>query len=466
MSIHLISAILRQPWYIEPDFVQAHAPLIAQFIQRGYVPVPGELREELSKKPYTIKAPVTGSTAGAVAAAKIQGSLRSGYNYNEAPAGSKAVIPIKGVLLKEDQDDGCGYFVAGTQTIASRIREADQHPNINGIILNIDSPGGSVAGIQSLADTIKNTQKPIIAFVDGMAASAGYFAASAADYIMLENESISAGCIGTMISIIDTQPYFEAMGVKFHDIVSNLSPDKNADYYKALEGDYDPIKENTLDPLAKQFHDYVMAARPNIDKSALTGKMYFAADAQKLNLADEIGSIERAVQKLDEMAGITGPVAEAKTGNQTIDPQPKPKNFTQMKNLPLLIALLAVDALEITDDGVFLNQTQLQTIEQRLAQALQAETDLTNANEAHQTAIDAVNAQLATAQEELQEARNQVAERDTRIEELTKGPGEPPAGAAAQTDGHTDGEEDLNPVVAELPTNEAIAKLREAGFNY
>lgn len=466
MSIHLISAILRQPWYIEPDFVQTHAPLIAQFIQRGYVPVPGELKEELSKKPYIIRAAVAGSGSAAVAAAEITGSMRRGYDYNDAPTGSKAVIPVKGVLLKEDQDDGCGYFVAGTQTIARRIREADQHRNIDGIILNIDTPGGSVAGIQALADTIKNTQKPIIAFVDGMAASAGYFAASAADYIVLENESISAGCIGTMISIIDTQPYFEALGVRFHDIVSNLSPDKNADYYKALEGDYDPIKENTLDPLAKQFHDYVMAARPNIDKSALTGKLYFAADALKLNLADEIGSLERAVQKLDELAGSTGPAAQARTGNQSIASQPKPKNFTQMKNLPLLSALLAVDALEITDDGVFLNEDQLQAIEQRLAEAMQAETDLAAATQAHQTALDAVNAQLTTARTELQEARDQVAERDTRIEELTKGPGEIPAGAATQTDGHADGDDDLNPVVAELPTNDAIAKLREAGFNY
>lgn len=456
MSIHLISAILRQPWYIEPGFVQSHAPLIAQFIQRGYVPVPGDLQEELSKKPFFIRSAVT--SAGS--SLKIEGSLRTGYNYNNAPEGSKAVIPIKGVLLKDDQDDGCGYFVAGTKTISNRIREADQHKNINGIILNIDSPGGSVDGIQALADTIKNTQKPVIAFVDGMAASAGYFAASAADYIMLENESISAGCIGTQISIMDTQPYLEALGVKFHDIVSNLSPDKNADFTKALEGDYEPILKNTLDPLAKLFQDYVKSSRPNIDKSALTGKMYFATDALKLNLIDEIGSFERAVQKLDELAG------EAGNNSQQPDSQFKPKNSTKMNKFPLLSALLAVDALESTDDGVFLNEDQLQVIEQRLTQALQAETDLTAAKQDNQNSLDAINAQLTTAQTELQEARDMVAERDTRIVELTKGPASQPAAAAAQSDSHADGNDDLNPVVAELPTNEAIAKLREVGFKY
>jgi len=469
MSINLISAIFRSPWYIDQDFVSSHAPLIAQFIQRGYVPVPGELQEEISKKPYAINPIIIGAgDPGKMVAQTITGSLKRGFDYDQAPRGSKVVIPIKGVLLKQDQDDGCGYFVAGMQTLARRIQEADQHPNIDGIILNIDSPGGTVDGTQALADAIKATQKPIVAFIDGMAASAAYFVASSADHIIAENESISAGSIGTMISIMDTQPYFEKLGVKFHDIFSTLSPDKNSDYMQALEGKYESIQKNWLDPFAKLFRDYVKANRPALGENTLTGKMFLAAESVKVNLIDEIGSIERAVEKIDELSGRSA---------QKTTPQSKPKQKTKMKNYSLLVALLAVDALEMTDDGVFLNEDQLQAIEQRLSAANQAETDFATANQSHTTEMEdlrqqhntqlqGVQEQLTTAQSDLTAANNLVTERDNTIAQLTKGPAGTPAAATTAGDTHNASEDQLSDTVAELPTNDAIATLREAGFNY
>lgn len=459
MSINLISAILRSPWYIDQDFVASHAPLIAQFIQRGHVPIPGELQEEISKRPYAISSPVIVAGAGmsaAQVAAAVSGSMRRGYNYDEAPRGSKAVIPVKGVLLKYDQDDGCGYFVAGMQTIARRIQEADQHPNIDGIIIDLDTPGGTVDGTNALADAIKNTQKPVVGFISGMCASAGYFTGSSADYIIAENPSVSIGSIGVMISIMDTKPYFEKLGVKFHDIFSTLSPDKNADYMAALEGEYEPIQKNWLDPYAILFRDYVKANRPALTEETLTGKMFLAELAMKHNLIDEIGGIERAVEKLNELAG--------RKPQQTS--QSKPKQSAKMENLPLLVALLAVDSLEMTDDGVFLNEDQLQVIEQHIAASAQTSEALSNSQTEHQNDVANLQQQLQAAQNDLTAAQNTISERDATIEQLTKGPATPPAAAATQTDSHEEGSDNLSETIAELPTAEAIATLRNAGFNY
>lgn len=451
MSIKLISAILRAPWHIEPEFVQAHAPLIAQFIQRGYVPIPGKLQEEQNKKPYLITNP-------AIAALRADGnnSLYLDDDYDGAPDGSIAVIPVKGVLLKEDQDDGCGYFVAGTQTLAARIRQADENPNITGIILNIDSPGGMADGTLALADAIRNTKKPTVAFVDGMAASAAYWAASAADYIILENETISAGSIGTMISITDTRPYFEALGVKFHDIMSSLSPDKNADYFNALKGEYDPIKKHLLDPLTVQFRKSVKTARPDADDSTLTGAMYFAADAIRLKLADEIGPVSLAISKIYELAG---------HHDKPVKSDIKQKQV-KMKNYPLLFAFLAIEALENTDEGSYLNEDQLTAIEQRLAEVATLEENNAAMGSAHTSAVDNLNTQLTEAQSQISALQQQLAERDTTIQQLTKGPAAEPAAAVTQGDASADSLDQMNAEFKEMATVDAIQKLRASGFNY
>lgn len=467
MSILLISAILRKPWFIDQDFVTAHAPVIIPIIQRGYQPVPGPTQEEKSKIPYAVnsKGLVISENSGTQS---VPGNIKYGYNYNEAPAGSIAVIPVKGVMLKEDLDDGCGYFVAGSQTIGRRIEEADKHPNIKGTILVMDGPGGTVDGTEALADVIKNTSKPVVAFVDGMIASAHYFVASSADHIILENNSASAGSIGTMVSIVDYQPYFESLGVKFHDIVSNLSSDKNKAYYQALAGNYDPIKEELLDPHAGNFINYVKANRPSVKEEALTGLHFIAQQAITMGLADEIGSFDRAIEKVNELAQ----QSESEGRTQFAHSSPKPKQYLNMSKLTLLTALLAVDALEITDEGVFLNEDQLGRIEARLAEATQLETDLSNANLSHETALQGLRDELTAARQSItdrdaiiQKRDATIAEHETTIQQLTKGPAAPPAGAVAHNDANGEGE-NLNEVIAELSTTEAMQKLRDEGFKY
>jgi len=432
MSYKLISSILRSPWYIDSDFVIAHASLVANLLTKGHVPVPGELAEEVSRMPYVV---------GASNAVSLPGNMRMGYDYDNAPKGAVAVIPVKGVLLKEDQNDGCGYFVAGMSTIALRLQEADNHQNIAGIILHVDTPGGTVDGTQVLADAIKNLQKPVVAFVDYMAGSAGYYIASSADHIIAQNTSALIGSIGTMISFADQQPYFEKMGVKFHNIVSDLSPDKNSDFAAAREGDYKPIKQNMLNPYAKIFQDYVVANRPQLKGDTLQGKVFLAEEALTRGLIDSIGPMEDAVLKLKELA----------QARQSIPSNYKPKN--SMENLPLLIALLAVETLESTDEGVFLNQEQLASIEQRLAAAAIADSSLATAS----TTLADVQGQLAAA-------NDTITERDARIVALAKGPAVIPAAVKTENDKPVDSADDFINSCASLSTGDAIALLRKSGI--
>jgi ClpP class serine protease len=431
MSFLLLSAILRNPWYIDHDFVVSHAPLIANLLSKGPVHFPGTLPEDAGKVPYAI---------AAASAVSTMGSIREGYNYDSVPKGSKAVIPIKGILLKQDQDDGCGYFVAGMNTLAARIREADLHENIDSIILHFDSPGGTVDGTHALADAVKNVQKPIVAFVDGMLGSAAYFIASSCDRIIAENTSALIGSIGTMISMVDEQPYFEKLGVKFHNIVSDLSPHKNADFMAAHEGDYKPIKQNLLNPFAKIFQDYVQANRPKLSGDSIQGKVFLAEEAVGRNLIDGIGPIQSAVDALDQMILLSGHSTNAKTRST-------------MKNLPLLIALLAVESLESTDEGVFLNEDQLLLIEQRIAAANAADKLLQTAND--------LASGLAL---EVTSTKDKIVELNEQIAGLQKLPAVIPAAAASSSDRIPDSTEDIIQVCETLSTSDAIAAVRKGGY--
>ncbi len=80
---------------------------------------------------------------------------------------------------------------------------AASNPNIAAIVLQIDSPGGEVSGTQQLADVIKSVQKPVVAFVDGMMASAALWIGSAADEIIASTPQDIIGSIGTMMSFGD-----------------------------------------------------------------------------------------------------------------------------------------------------------------------------------------------------------------------------------------------------------------------
>lgn len=437
MSYKLLSAIFKSPWFIDPGYVESHMPIIIAILERkdirSSVPKDENLIEDENIQPYII-------AEGRVI--EVKGSLRKGADYNTVPKGSIAVIPVKGPLMKEDEDD-CGYFTAGTATISKRIREADEHQNISGIILHLDTPGGTIDGIHAFADTIKATKKPIVGFIDGMCASAGMYAASTCDSIIAENITAEAGSIGVMMGFVDTKPYLEKLGYKYHEIYSTLSPDKNREYREALEGKYDLMQKEGLDPFAKIFQDQIRANRPKVKEDSMTGKMYLAVEALERGLIDGIGGIELAVEKVNELANARATASDT-----------KPKSKIEMKQFALLNALLGIEMLESTEEGAYLNEEQLQAIEDRLAATAKAEQDLATAQES----LSAANKNLETANASIEDLNG-------RITEMAKGPAEKPASVKTDTNAVEAGEEDLNAFCEKNDTATAVAKMLELGIN-
>ena len=372
MNLFLLN-ILREPWAMSPDLANTYLDAIVK-ITEGKLVFDGDKAEF---EPRTLLSKNTTNPKATMATRRESGS-------GVGDRGTVALIPITSPMMKYDQE--CGP--RGMITIGNYIKAAAVDPRVGGIILFLDTPGGTVAGTQALGDLIKSVEKPIFAFVSDMAASAGYWIASCCDMIIAENTNTQVGSIGVMSSMQDIQPALEKMGVVFHTIKSSLSDDKNALSDEVRKGDYENYRTTVLDPLARTFIDTVKASRGAKikDESIYKGRMAFATEAIELGMIDKIASLDETVEMV-----------------LSFDKKPKQNNSkpkSSMKNFPLMLAALGLTALEADAEGyVSLNQEQLAAIEANMlaaqTAAQKASDDLTAATTAADTLTASVSAKDA-----------------------------------------------------------------------
>jgi protease-4 len=429
----LISSILSRPWLIDPQWVQNNIALVHQLLttdaavmpsgksQMSYgIDVPDVLPDRMTAEQY-IEANMYNPRV-----LQVQGStVRASFwrSFNEAPKNSLALIPVIGAVSKYYD---CG--IAGTSDMARWVKEANDAPNIAGIILQIDSPGGMVDGTQTLVDAILQSEKPVTAYIDdGMAASAAMWIASAADEIVVSQKTDMLGSIGVLTTLADYTGFFEQKGIKLHEIYAPQSTDKNKDYRDALKGDYKAVK-GELAFIAQEFINAIKsnrAAQLNPDAGdPFTGKMYFADQAIEIGLADRIGSIEHAVE--GTYSRVRGKRNKATS-----------KTTTNMfgNKFPKLSALKGKAAEEITTDEVEAIQAELkangienvmivtesmynQGVADAAADAGKATADKVVKLIAD---LDAANAAKTTAEENLTKAQADLKAANDKITELEKG---------------------------------------------
>jgi protease-4 len=212
-------------------------------------------------------------------------------NTNNITPNSVIVVPIAGAMIK---DDFCGAL--GTQSIGEILLQLDAEPNVKGFVLDIDSPGGSVDGLDNFANIIYGLQKPTAAYANGLMASAALYTGVATDRVFASNNTAMVGSIGTMMSYIDSRGYQEKNGIKRVAIYAPQSTDKNAESNALDAGNTELVKQNWLKPYAQQFIDFVQKARPQtVSQPVFTGKIFMANDAITVGLVDEIGTLQDAI---------------------------------------------------------------------------------------------------------------------------------------------------------------------------
>lgn len=211
-----------------------------------------------------------------------------------------AVIPVRGPIMR--YMSWFSLFSGGTsvQCLARDFQAALDNPEVSSILLEVNSPGGQVNGINEFAEMVFNgrKQKPISAYVDGSACSAAYWIASACGDIVID-ETAQLGSIGCMITAIDDRKAQEQSGEIEVDIISSQSPYKNVPAYTT---DGKSRLQTRATALAQVFVDKVARNRDetaeNVLKNYGQGDVLIGQAAIDAGLADRFGSFEGTIDLL------------------------------------------------------------------------------------------------------------------------------------------------------------------------
>lgn len=247
-------------------------------------------------------------------------------------SGNLAVIPIRGTLMKQQSS-----MSSSTATVQARrmVRAAAADPEIAGILLSIDSPGGTVAGTQALGDDIRSAgqRKPVYAYVDDLAASAAYWLASQAEQVFTIDTGL-VGSIGTYLAIEDRSKLAEALKIKVHVVKAGQfkgagvpGTEITAEQLAKWQDEVNAMNEHFLQAVARGRKLSLDTVRGLAD-----GRVHLGAQAQQLGLIDGLKSFDETLAALRERSAKTSPSRKPKMTTETTAPaQPTAATLAELK---------------------------------------------------------------------------------------------------------------------------------------
>ncbi len=223
--------------------------------------------------------------------------LTNSFNEVDLPDNSIAFHRIEGPIFADY--DRWGWFFSTNQFIDDLI-SADNNPKIVAHFLYTYTGGGEAYYLDKASEVLNNLKKPVIGFTYKYNCSAGYHFTCHADKLYAPTNFDTIGCIGTMAAWVDIIPYWEKLGVKYHEYYADQSTRKNKKMRDARDGKPDDFIKMDLNPMCQSFIDTVLAARPQLAKApkeVLEGEDYYTPQAIEYGLIDGIKSFEEALQE-------------------------------------------------------------------------------------------------------------------------------------------------------------------------
>lgn len=271
----VMRAVTEQPWAILPDRLEALIDVLEVHLDGG----------PLSEEDITAR---VGSPPPVPVTKLIE---------------TVVVIPVLGVLAHRMNLMTAMSGGMSTQMLGQAVRAAVADPAVTAVLLDVDSPGGNVFGLQEAADVIYTARgtKPIIAVANALAASGAYWIASQADQFLM-TPSGQVGSIGVIATHVDRSKQAEMLGLK-HTIVT-------AGRFKGSEAnDLVPMDDPTREALQRKVDQYYDAfvravargrgvAQRDVREGFGEGRMLTARDAVTARMVDVIATIDEALDAL------------------------------------------------------------------------------------------------------------------------------------------------------------------------
>jgi signal peptide peptidase SppA len=252
--------------------------------------------------------------SGAPEAAQEQAAYGEQF---ERTGGGIAIIRLEGTLMKH-----ASSMTRSTSTAMARraVRAAANDPDVRGILLHVDSPGGTVAGTKDLADDIAEARekKTIFSYIEDIGASAAYWLASQANKVYA-NPTALVGSIGTFLVVYDYSQMAQMEGIKVHVVRAG-----------EFKGAATPGTEVTSEQLAEfqrvvtELNDHfvrgVSDGRRITAKQArelADGRVHLSAPAKALGLVDGVQSFEETLRQLVSQTKKAKPMSQQQEGGAT-----------------------------------------------------------------------------------------------------------------------------------------------------
>ena len=222
---------------------------------------------------------------------------------NEISSENKvAIVYLEGSIVSQTEDFGENIDFQTTKKIFAKIEDS----SIKAVVVRINSPGGSALASHLIAQQVlKSAKVPVVVSMGSLAASGGYYIASAGDYIVAEPYTIT-GSIGVLAILPNATKLAQKIGVNYSgltfgefagstDIFNPQSPQLVSAIQKHIEKVYQEfcgcVAKNRKMPIAEV-------------KKLAQGKIYTATQAKEANLIDQVGYLADAVQKAKSLAKI------------------------------------------------------------------------------------------------------------------------------------------------------------------
>ena len=389
MQLSIAKDIFGSPWHMSAIGLQQYLPIVSGMINGAVIVQEQEPAENI---PYA---------CSAESAQPVNWSTEEEDIPEEEPRKEKVVhvLPVRGVIMKHDMM--CGP--RGTRTLANRLREADSDESVIGHVLIFEGPGGAANAVPELADVMKECKKPILGWVDGIAASAHQYVLSYCTEKWASRDTDIVGSIGTMLQFRGRIAKSEEDLFKEREVTiyADDAFEKNEEYEKAINDfDFKLAKQRVLNPHNEKFQNDIKANCPGVEDKHLHGRTFSAIEVLG-SLIDKIGSLSDAIKRVVEMSGYTS--KSNSNSNQSI------KN---MKQFTALNGVLGVDSLESQDDQVSLNEEQLELVDTALSGNEQAVAAARTAAEGER---DSAVAERDTAVQERDTAQNELSTAQTDL---------------------------------------------------
>jgi len=211
------------------------------------------------------------------------------------------LVDVDGMLFNQRRGGLFDYSDNPVSMFVEKLDKAQSDPHVKAVVVRINSPGGGVTASDIMYSRLKRFKQarklPVVAVIEDVGASGGYYVACAADRIIAHPTSVT-GSIGTMVQTISLSGTMKWLRIDAKAITSGPRKDM-ASPFKPLDPDDLAILQQMVDEYYQRFLDVVGASRKELDadriKTLADGRVYTGRQAKEEGLVDALGTVEDAV---------------------------------------------------------------------------------------------------------------------------------------------------------------------------